>query len=48
MGRKFTNFWNAFQYDDISIISLLRSQGVLPPGIRFGVVAALAVDPVSG
>jgi hypothetical protein len=43
IGRKFTNFWNAFQYDDLSIISLLKSQDVLPPGIRFGVVAALAL-----
>ncbi|MEQ1860309.1 MAG: tetratricopeptide repeat protein [Chthoniobacteraceae bacterium] len=43
LGRKFVNFWNAFQYDDLSIISLLRSQGVVPPGLRFGVVAALAL-----
>jgi tetratricopeptide (TPR) repeat protein len=43
LWRKFINFWNAFQYDDLSIISLLRSQGVLPPGLRFGVVAALAL-----
>ena len=43
MAVKFGNFWNAFQYDDLSIIKLLQVQGVLPPGLRFGVVAALAL-----
>lgn len=44
MMRKFANFWNAFQYDDLSIISLLQSQGVIPRvGLRFGGVAALAL-----
>jgi tetratricopeptide (TPR) repeat protein len=43
LGRKFANFWNAFQYDDLSIISLLRTQGIMPPGLRFGPVAALAL-----
>lgn len=43
LARKFANFWNAFQYDDISIIGLLRAQGVLLPGLRFGLVAALAL-----
>ena len=43
MAVKFGNFWNAFQYDDLSIIKLLQIQGVLPPGLRFGFVAALGL-----
>ncbi len=40
---KVANFWNAFQYDDLSIVSSLREQGVTFPGIGFGLVAALAL-----
>jgi Tfp pilus assembly protein PilF len=40
---KIRNFWNAFQYDDLSIITILREQGVLLPGLKFGLVAALAI-----
>ena len=40
---KIRNFWNAFQYDDLSIITVLREQNVLLPGIKFGLVAALAI-----
>jgi tetratricopeptide (TPR) repeat protein len=43
MGIKFANFWNAYQYDDLSIIKLLRDEGVLPPGLSFGVIAALGL-----
>jgi Tfp pilus assembly protein PilF len=43
LARKFKNFWNAFQYDDLSIITSLREQGVVYPGIYFGLVAALAI-----
>lgn len=44
MWRKFANFWNAFQYDDLSIISLLQTQRVIPrEGLRFGGIAALAL-----
>ena len=43
MGRKVRNLWSAFQYDDLSIITALREDGVLTPGIRFGLVAALAI-----
>ena len=43
IGAKIANFWNSFQYDDLSIITNLRLQGVLPPGLRFGIVAALAL-----
>lgn len=40
---KLRNFWNAFQYDDLSEINLLRDEGVLPPGLRFGIVAAFGL-----
>ncbi|MDQ6626733.1 MAG: tetratricopeptide repeat protein [Verrucomicrobiota bacterium] len=43
VATKIANFWNSFQYDDLSIITNLRLQGVLLPGLRFGVVAALAL-----
>ena len=40
---KFGNFWNAYQYDDLSIIKLLRDEGVLPAGLKFGFIAALGL-----
>jgi tetratricopeptide (TPR) repeat protein len=40
---KLRNFWNAFQYDDLSVIANLREQGVIFPGLRFGLVAALGI-----
>jgi tetratricopeptide (TPR) repeat protein len=43
MGRKFSNFWNSFQYDDLSLITLFGNAGLLVPGPRFGWVAALAI-----
>ena len=43
LGRKLRNFWSAFQYDDLSIITNLREQGVTFPGIYFGLLAALAL-----
>jgi tetratricopeptide (TPR) repeat protein len=43
MARKFVNFWNAFQYDDLSLITLFNHAGILLPGPRFGWVAALAI-----
>jgi tetratricopeptide (TPR) repeat protein len=43
MVQKASNFWNAFQYDDLSIIERLRREGVLLGGLRFGAVAALAL-----
>ena len=43
MAVKFGNFWNAYQYDDLSLIKLLRDNGILPPGLRFGIVAALGL-----
>jgi tetratricopeptide (TPR) repeat protein len=46
MGRKLVNFWNAFEYDDISIIDKLRGSSVILPGLHFGLVAALAIPGV--
>ncbi len=43
LGLKVRNFWSAFQYDDLSIITNLREQGVTLPGIYFGLLAALAL-----
>jgi tetratricopeptide (TPR) repeat protein len=43
MAVKFKNFWNAYQYDDLSIIKLLRDDGIVPPGLRFGFIAALGL-----
>ena len=43
LSTKAKNFWNAFQYDDLSIITALREYRVLLPGLRFGIVAALAI-----
>jgi len=40
---KLRTFWSAFQYDDLSIITILREQKVTLPGIYFGLVAAFAV-----
>ena len=42
MGRKLVNFWNAFEYDDISVIAKFRGSGVILPGLHFGLVAAFA------
>ncbi len=46
MLTKVTNFWNAFQYDDLSIITTLRGEGVILPGLHFGLVAALALPAI--
>lgn len=43
IALKLRNFWNAFQYDDLSIITNLREQGVVLPGIYFGIVVALGL-----
>jgi len=43
IARKIGNFWNAFQYDDLSIITNLRENGILLPGFMFGLAAALGL-----
>ena len=46
IGRKLRNFWSAFQYDDLSIVTSLREQRIIPPGIYFGLVAAFAIPGI--
>jgi hypothetical protein len=46
LAIKVRNFWNAFQYDDLSIITNLREQGVILPGLYFSIVAALAIPGI--
>ncbi|CAN5593667.1 tetratricopeptide repeat protein [soil metagenome] len=43
LGIKIRNFWNAFRYDDLSVISTLRDEAVILPGPGFGLIAALAL-----
>jgi tetratricopeptide (TPR) repeat protein len=43
LRTKFANFWNAYQYDDLSVIKLLRDDGVLLAGFRFGWIAAFGL-----
>lgn len=40
---KLRNFWSAFQYDDLSVITSLREERVIFPGIYFGIIAAFAL-----
>ncbi len=44
MGIKFRNFWSSYQYDDLSLIATLRSDGLLLPGLKFGLVAVLGLS----
>ncbi len=39
MAAKLGNFWNAFPYDDLGILTPMREEGILLPGIGFGVAA---------
>jgi len=43
LGTKLKNFWNAYQYDDVTIIALLKEEGVLFPGLGWGIVAAFGL-----
>ena len=47
LGLKIANFWNAFQYDDLSIITSLREQGITLPGLRFGIIAVFALAGIA-
>ncbi len=44
--QKTLNFWNAFEYDDLGVITKLRESGVIWPGLHFGVAAALAIPGI--
>ena len=46
LWQKTLNFWNAFEYDDLGVITKLRHAGVIWPGLHFGVAAALALPGV--
>jgi Tfp pilus assembly protein PilF len=46
LWQKTLNFWNAFEYDDLGVITKLRHAGVIWPGLHFGVVAALALPGI--
>ena len=46
VATKIGNFWNAFQYDDLSIITNLRENGIILPGLMFGFVAALGLPGI--
>src|SRR5438067_7744490 len=43
VALKFRAFWSAFQYDYLSIITILRQQKVTFPGLYFDLVATLAL-----
>jgi Flp pilus assembly protein TadD len=43
LGTKIRNFWSAFSYDDISVLTALRDQRIILPGEGFGLVAALGL-----
>jgi tetratricopeptide (TPR) repeat protein len=44
--RKLRNFWSAFQYDDLSLITPLHEQGVTLSGVYFGIVASLSIPGI--
>lgn len=46
MGVKFKNFWNAYQYDDLSLVTMFAEEGILTWGLKFGFVAALAIPGI--
>src|ERR1700677_2376976 len=46
MCLKFKNFWNAYQYDDLSLVTMFAEDGIITPGLRFGFVAALAIPGI--
>lgn len=44
LARKAANFWNAFEYDDLGVIAILREHGVIFPGLRFAFAAVLGLS----
>jgi hypothetical protein len=46
LWKKVLNFWNAFEYDDLGVITKLRESGVIWPGLHFGMAAALAIPGI--
>ncbi len=41
--KKAANFWNAFEYDDLSALTIFRENRILTPGLTFGTVALLGL-----
>jgi Tfp pilus assembly protein PilF len=41
--RKTGNFWNAFEYDDVGVITNLRDRGMIFPGLHFAVIAVFGL-----
>ena len=46
MCVKLKNFWNAYQYDDLSLVTMFAAEGIITPGLKFGFVAALAIPGI--
>lgn len=43
LRTKFENFWNAFQYDDVNVLKLLRSEKISFGYTSFGLLSALGL-----
>ena len=43
LGQKIKNFWNSYQYDDLTLITMFSEEGITTPGIRFGWVSSLGL-----
>ena len=43
LGVKLANFWNSYPYDDLAILLPMHEEGVLLPGVGFGLAAALGL-----
>ena len=39
LGVKLANFWNGYPYDDLDMLGPMRDDGVLLPGVTFGLAA---------
>lgn len=46
LGKKLINSWNAFVYDDISVIAKLHGSGVILPGLNFGLIAIFGIPGI--
>ena len=43
LGQKIVNFWNAYSYDDLSLIHAFADENITTPGIGFGIISALGL-----
>lgn len=43
LAVKVDNFWNTYQYDDLSLLRLFRVEGDIPPGLRWGYFSPFAL-----